>query len=125
MHIYAGKQAHICKALTTQEAYVCRFRRIRLKDICLTGGDPGIDSYSISREVSRSHSRHAWYEPKDKLRKSGELNYSGYPTPEMQTEGPNIRLSQIRQGGSNLEFASLVLNQDKGAIGVKSDSADT
>jgi len=34
-------------------------------------------------------------------------------------------LSQIRLGGSNFEFASLFLNTDRGAIGVKSDSAGT
>ena len=40
-------------------------------------------------------------------------------------EGLNVRLSQIRQGGPNFEFASLVLNSDKGVIGAKSDDADT
>jgi hypothetical protein len=39
--------------------------------------------------VSRGHSRQAWYEPKDELRKSSELNYPGYPTTEMQTKGLN------------------------------------
>jgi hypothetical protein len=58
-------------------------------------------------------------------RGSSELNQPGYPTPEMHTEGLNVRLSRIRQGGSNLEFASLALNTDKGIIGVKSDDADT
>ena len=43
----------------------------------------------------------------------------------MHSEGPNVRLSRIRQGGSNFEFASLALNTDKGIIGVKSDDADT
>jgi hypothetical protein len=43
----------------------------------------------------------------------------------MHSEGLNVRLSQIRQGGSNFEFASLALNTDKGIIGVKSDDADT
>jgi len=47
------------------------------------------------------------------------------PTPEMHSEGPNVRLSRIRQGGSNFEFTSLALNTDKGIIGVKSDDADT
>ena len=43
----------------------------------------------------------------------------------MHSEGLKVRLSRIRQGGSNFEFASLVLNKDKGIIGVKSDDADT
>ena len=40
-------------------------------------------------------------------------------------EGLNVGLSQIRWGGSNLEFASLILNKDRGTIGVKSDCTDT
>ena len=40
-------------------------------------------------------------------------------------EGLNVGLSQIRQGGSNFEFASLILNKDRGIIGVKSDDAGT
>ena len=56
---------------------------------------------------------------------SSELNQPGYPTPEMHSEGLNVRLSRIRQGGSNLEFASLVLNTDKGIFGVKSEGTDT
>ena len=36
------------------------------------------------------------------------------------SEGLNIKQSEIRYGGSNFEFASLVLNYDKGVIGVKS-----
>lgn len=40
-------------------------------------------------------------------------------------EGLNVGLSRIRYGGSNFEFASLILNKDKGTIGVKSDCTDT
>jgi hypothetical protein len=60
-----------------------------------------------------------------KTTNSRELNQPGYPTPVMHSEGLNVRLSRIRQGGSNFEFASLALNTDKGIIGVKSDDADT
>jgi hypothetical protein len=40
-------------------------------------------------------------------------------------EGLNVGLSRIRYGGSNFEFASLILNKDRGVFGVKSDSTDT
>jgi len=40
-------------------------------------------------------------------------------------DGLNVGLSRIWYGGPNFEFASLILNKDKGIIGVKSDSADT
>jgi len=40
-------------------------------------------------------------------------------------KGLNVGLSLIWQGGSNFEFASLILNKDRGVIGVKSDDADT
>ena len=40
-------------------------------------------------------------------------------------EGLNVGLSRIWWGGPNFEFASLILNKDRGVIGVKSDSTDT
>ena len=40
-------------------------------------------------------------------------------------EGLNVGLSLIWQGGSNFEFASLILNKGRGIIGVKSDGAGT
>jgi hypothetical protein len=40
------------------------------------------------------------------------------------SEGLNIRLSLIQQGGT-LEFTSLVLNKDKGIVSEKSDDSDT
>ncbi len=36
-------------------------------------------------------------------------------------EGLNIKSSEIRQGGSNFKFASLISNYDKDIVGVKSD----
>ena len=44
---------------------------------------------------NRGHRKQAWYELKDNFWKSGDLNFSVYPTAEMQTEGVNIGLSQI------------------------------
>ena len=41
------------------------------------------------------------------------------------SEGLNVGLSRIRQGGSNFEFASLILNKDRGMTGVKSGCSDT
>ena len=35
-------------------------------------------------------------------------------------EGLNVKRSEIRQGGLNFEFTSLVLNYDQSIIGVKS-----
>jgi hypothetical protein len=52
------------------------------------------------QEVSRSHSRQNWYEQEDKQRKSSELNYPDYPTPEMHAEGLNVKMFQIRQGSA-------------------------
>jgi hypothetical protein len=37
---------------------------------------------------------------------SSELNQPGYPAPEMHSEGLNIKMFQIKQGG----FASLVIS---------------
>ena len=39
-------------------------------------------------------------------------------------KGLNVGLSRIWHGGPNFEFASLILNKDRGVIGVKSDSTD-
>jgi len=40
------------------------------------------------------------------LRGSSELNLPGYPTLEMRSEGLNIKMFQMKQGG----FASLVIS---------------
>ncbi|MFA5772954.1 MAG: hypothetical protein WC974_09515 [Thermoplasmata archaeon] len=55
-HICSGKQAHLCKAQRTQKGQLCRFRRHWKKGKALTGGGLGIDSLSMSQEVSRGHS---------------------------------------------------------------------
>ena len=47
------------------------------------------------------------------------------PEVSQADEGLNVGLSLIWQGGSNFEFASFILNKDRGIIGVKSDGAGT
>ena len=56
-HDREGEQAHLCKALD-QQSLLCRCIRNRRKEYVLTWGGLGIDSVSMSQEVSRSHSSH-------------------------------------------------------------------
>jgi len=49
-HNCLGKQAHLCEALWTPKGQICRFRRIRQKDIYLTKG--GLHCYEIAKEKS-------------------------------------------------------------------------
>ena len=50
-------------------------------------------------------------------RRSSELNRPGYPTPEVHSEGPNIKMFQIKQGG----FASLIISGTEQTKQVKPD----
>jgi len=50
-----GKQAPLCEA-PGQQTILCRCRRFRRKDKCLTWGGLGIDLFSIGQEVSNGHS---------------------------------------------------------------------
>ena len=54
-HICLGEQPQLCEALRIQRKQVCRCRRHRRKEEALTGGGLGIDSVSMSQEVSRGH----------------------------------------------------------------------
>ncbi len=61
---------------------------------------PGEVSLNIQREVSRGHIRQAWNETEGRLRRRSELSLPGCPTAEMRTEGPNVKLFQMLQGGN-------------------------
>ena len=55
--VRVGEQAHLCDA-RGQQTLFSRCRRNRRKEYVLTWGGLGIDSVSMSQEVSRSHSSH-------------------------------------------------------------------
>ena len=54
--INEDKQAHLCDVQRLQKLFISRCRSDWMKGKALTRGGLGIDSVSMSQEVSRSHS---------------------------------------------------------------------
>jgi len=55
-HGWTGEQARLCDAQRLQKVQLCRFRSDWMKEDVLTRGGLGIDSVSMSQEVSRGRS---------------------------------------------------------------------
>jgi hypothetical protein len=106
------KQAHHCNVLRIPKSFYGRCRSNWRKGKAFTRGD--LADHGLIGEKSA-----------EAIVADGNEPPSTRGRTHIRTEGLNIRLSQIRQGGLNFEFSSLVLNKDKGNIGVKSDDADT
>ena len=127
-HNCSGKQAHHCKAQRIQKNSYVDSAGLDLKDIYLTKG--GLIVHELAKVRSQRSTKltpkseaivAGWNEPS---KKDGRLIEPVKGWTACPASG-GIRLSLIRYGGSNFEFASLILNKDKGIIGVKSDGTDT
>jgi len=87
-HNCSGKQAQLCKAQIIPKEQLCRFRRNRRKGKALTRGGLGIDSVSMSQEVSRGHSSY-------RQRAVIEMRRT-----HRSSEGLNVKMFQMQQGAA-------------------------
>jgi len=106
------KQAHLCDVRTLKSSHG-RCRSDWRKGRAFTGGGLTIHVLDNVRSQLQVIVATANEPPSDRRRSEG------------RSEGLNVKLFQIRQGGLDFEFTSLALKYDKGFIGEKSDEADT